>query len=232
LAAPLLASESGQLAGLLNPLAPEQLDGPTKVMTLVKLTFWMNWTLLLLNLLPVFPFDGGAAFRAVLLVKWPQLGRRGASWLVASLAKVAVAVGAVLAFAMPLDDGYGLVPLPFALILLCIFLYFSAQHEERRSAAEEPDEEEPCSPSRLTPNLASLERAIEQSDDRSGPLQRWKERRRELRIRRQRALEAEEERCVDEILQRLHAHGMQALSPEDRALLDRVSARYRSRLSR
>jgi hypothetical protein len=34
---------------------------------------------------------------------------------------------------------------------------------------------------------------------------------------------------VDEILARLHSGGLEGLSPEDRQLLDRVSARYRNR---
>lgn len=231
LSAPLLVGASGHLLGLMNPLAPEQLDVGTTAVKLVKLAFWINWTLLLLNLLPVFPFDGGGVFRAAMLVKWPELGRQGASWVVASLAKVAVVAAAVLTFVLPLDDSYGLVPLRFSLILLCIFLYFSAQHEQRRSAAEESDWDEPLSDSQVPANLSSLEHTIEQQGDASGPLQRWRDRRRELRLRRQQALEAEEERRVDEILERLHKHGMQALSPADRALLDRVSARYRSRLS-
>ncbi len=229
--APLLVGASGNLLGLLNPLAPAQLTVGTAAVKLVKLAFWLNWTLLLVNLLPVFPFDGGGALRAAILVKWPELERRGASWVVASLAKVAVIGAAVLVVVLPLDDSYGPVPMRFALILLCIFLYFSAQHEERRAAAEEADAEELFSHSELPTNLSSLERNIEDRADASGPLERWMERRRELKLRRQQALEAEEERSVDEILERLHQQGMEALSPEDRALLDRVSARYRSRLS-
>jgi hypothetical protein len=37
---------------------------------------------------------------------------------------------------------------------------------------------------------------------------------------------------VDEILARLHEHGLSSLSAEDRSLLERVSRRYRSRLKR
>ena len=231
LLAPLLVSASGNLPGLLHPLAPEDLTVGTTAVVLAKLTFWLNWTLLLVNLMPVFPFDGGAALRAAILLKWPELGRRGASWLVASLAKAAVLGLAVLAFFVPFDDSHGLVPLRFALILLCIFLYFSAQHEDRRSAAEEADREDPFSEPEFSGDLSTLEGAVERRTDASGPLQRWLERRRELQRYHELQQEAEEERSLDEILERLHRHGRESLSPEDRALLERVSARYRSRLS-
>ncbi len=232
LTAPLLVGASGHLLGLLNPLAPDQLTVGSTALVFVKLAFWLNWTLLLVNLLPVFPFDGGSALRAALLAKWPDLGRRGASWAVANLAKVAVVGAAVLIFVLPLDDAEGLVPQRFALILLCIFLYFSAQHEERRCAAEESEWDELFSGSGGPADLSSLEHGLEHDPHASGPLQRYFEHRREMRLRRRQEMEAEEERRVDEILDRLHQHGLQALSPQDRALLDRVSARYRSRLSR
>jgi hypothetical protein len=45
-------------------------------------------------------------------------------------------------------------------------------------------------------------------------------------------IEAEEERQVDGILSRLHAHGMDSLTVDERKLLDRVSARYRNRLGK
>jgi Zn-dependent protease len=231
LMAPLLVNASGNLSGLLNPLAPEQLTVGTTAVVLAKLTFWVNWTLLLVNLLPVFPFDGGAALRAAILVKWPEVGRRGASWMVASLAKAAVLGLAVLAFFLTFDDSHGLVPVRFALILLCIFLYFSAQHEDRRSAAEEAEREDLFSDPNLSADLVSLEGAVERRADPSGPLQRWLERRRELQLTHQRQQEADEERSLDEILERLHQYGRESLSPADRALLERISARYRSRLS-
>jgi len=44
--------------------------------------------------------------------------------------------------------------------------------------------------------------------------------------------DAEEEGLVDAILSRLHAEGLESLTPRDRELLQRASARYRSRLGR
>jgi hypothetical protein len=151
--------------------------------------------------------------------------------MVASLAKAAVLGLAVLAFFLTFDDSHGLVPVRFALILLCIFLYFSAQHEDRRSAAEEAEREDLFSDPNLSADLVSLEGAVERRADPSGPLQRWLERRRELQLTHQRQQEADEERSLDEILERLHQYGRESLSPADRALLERISARYRSRLS-
>ena len=231
LTAPMLVSASGNLPGLLNPLAPEQVTVGTTSVVLIKLTFWVNWTLLLANLLPVFPFDGGAVLRSALLVQWPELGRRGASWTVANLARAAALGLALLAFFVPSDDLHGLLPARFALILLCIFLYFSAQHEDRRSAVEEPEREDPFLDDELPADLEYLESVVERRTDPSDPLHRWLERRRKLQLSHQQQREAEDERSLDEILQRLHQYGRESLSPEDRALLERISARYRSRLS-
>ena len=232
LCVPVLLATSGNLLGLLAPLAPEGLTESNGFSFLipVKLCFWINWTLTLVNLLPVFPFDGGRALRAAILLKWPEAGRGAASQFVASVAKF-VAVGVfITAFLLDFEDAGSLIPMRFALILLSIFLFFSAQHEERRSAAS--DDGNLLFDSDLTSDLSGLEREFARTPGHSsGPLRRWLDRRREIRARRQSELEAQEEQCVDEILTRLHEYGMGSLSPEDKALLQRVSARFRSRQS-
>jgi hypothetical protein len=230
LCAPVLLASSGNLVGLLAPLAPEGLTESNGFGFLVpiKLCFWVNWILVLVNLLPVFPFDGGRVLRSAILLKWPHAGRSAASQLVASIAKF-VAVGIfVTAFLLHFDDADSLVPMRFALILLSIFLFFSAQHEERRSTAS--GEDDPLFDSARVPDLTGLEREFARNPGHApGPLRRWLDRRRETRERRQSELEAHEEERVDEILAQLHKHGLDSLPPEDRALLQRVSARLRNR---
>jgi hypothetical protein len=136
----------------------------------------------------------------------------------------------IVALVVNFGDEQSPLPLRFALILLAIFLFFSARQQERR---EEEDERgnDLLYGYDLSRDLDDLECDVEEEAvDRTGPLTRWLEKRRELKLSRQKEIEQEEERRVDDILARLHRHGMQSLSAEDRALLERVSARYRSRL--
>jgi hypothetical protein len=110
-------------------------------------------------------------------------------------------------------------------------LCFSARAEAVTSFASHRDDD-PLGYD-FSQGYTSLERERE-AEGRSelGPVARWLEERREARHQRQRQLEDEEERRMDDILVRLHSLGIDGLSPEDRQILDRVSARYRNRQKR
>lgn len=223
----LIAAEDASVLALLHPLRPDQIDQGSASLVAVKLTFWINWLLLLVNLVPAFPFDGGKVFRAALA---PLVGRRFAAVVVGRLAQVA-AVLLLLAAWMTRDmPNGGMVPVWFALLLLAIVLFFSATQEPERREREAGEDE------LFGYDFSQGYTSLEQSDDvvedePANPLAQWLRRRSEERQRRQREREAEEERRVDEILARLHQFGMQSLSAADRALLKRVSQRYRNRLS-
>ncbi len=226
---PVLIATSSNIVGLLYPLAPRGLTEGGTLLVLVKLLFWINWGLLLVNLLPAFPFDGGPMARSLLLIRWPDIGRRNASLIVGSFAKVVAVLIIVAPFLFQTDNEFTLIPTRFAFILLGIFLFFSAQHEERREAAREA-EEDLLREFDLAADMEELEREFTHAPERpKGPLKRWIDRRKDLRRQRQQAIEEEEEQCVDEILARVYRHGLDTLTPRERALLERVSARYRDR---
>lgn len=217
----LLLAGSSELLSL-NPLRPPYVAPGFPWQLVVAMTFWINWTLLLMNLLPAFPLDGGRALRAIL---WPMAGYRRAvlqvSW-VARLTGVALCIIGWLLY-----DAYPFAWIPLA--LLGVFLFFSAKQEAER--LQQREAEEGSFGYDFSQGYTSLERAFEapRKQPGPGPVRRWLEQRRRARQERQREIEEEEDRRVDDVLVRLHQHGLEGLSPEDRALLDRVSARYRNR---
>jgi hypothetical protein len=110
-------------------------------------------------------------------------------------------------------------------VVLGVILFFSSRESTAPAATSDDD---PLGYD-FSQGYTSLEREEEEPDKDLGPVGRWLEERREARQERQRQVEEDEERRMDDILARLHLHGLQGLSPEDRQILDRVSARYRSR---
>ena len=218
------------LVGLLNPLLPSTLLSSTELwITGVKLVFWINWLLMVVNLLPAFPFDGARALRAGLSSVWPDSSPRRAAFIVATLAKVA-AVGLLVVAWLLRDQGADQpIPLWLSLVILAIFLYFGAKQEQERP--RDYDSEDDLFGYDFSQGYTSLERSADAEEEQVGPVTRWRERRREARLQRQLEVEREEDSRADEILARLHEKGMDSLTEEERLLLKRVSARYRQRNS-
>lgn len=225
----LVAGRDAEVPGLLNAFSPRGiLSGPWWLAT-VKLLFWVNWILLLANMLPAPPFDGGVILRAIL---WPFLGFRQSVLVVALVAKITAGVLCVIAWFLPpalltSEPSIVYVPLWLPVVMIALVLYFSAKAESERLHERElseewlgfdfsqqfADDDQPPRPRRQDPGI----------------VERWLEKRRAARLRRQQLQEEEEEWRADDILARLHEFGMKSLSAEDRAILDRVSQRYRNR---
>ena len=188
----------------------------------------MNWILFFVNILPIFPQDGGRVLRSIFLILWPDMGQKKATLYVARAAQVIAISLFVVAVLLRDVNPAGLVPIWFALVLLGIFLIFAAQHEIDRSEEQVIDND--CFGYDFSQGFTTLDQNVESpSDFSNGPIVRWFQRRGEVRQRRLRAQEMDEERRMDEILSRLYEGGINRLSAEDRRLLDRVSARYRGR---
>ena len=221
---PVLFFAGLNVPSLLAPLQPSGLLEGGWPTSALKLLFWTNWLLLIVNLLPAFPLDGARMLRAVL---WPALDYRGAS-LVAVRASKLVAVG-LCVWAWIARDGQSAAALPswLPLVMLAIFVFFSARYEALQS--EESDWEEELFSYDFSQGYTSLERSAEPRPRPVGAFERWLNNRRELRRRRRESQEREEEREVDKILVRLNEAGLNGLTAKERALLNRVSARYRNR---
>ncbi|MGE0605678.1 MAG: site-2 protease family protein [Pirellulales bacterium] len=187
----------------------------------LEMTFWINWLLALVNMVPASPLDGARALRAGLtFVAGPKLG----SYLTVRCGQFA-ALGMLFAAWWLHTGEYR--PAVMPLVLLGCFLFFSAQGESWPRAEPALGDDWPHAE-----DLSGydLDDTLEMTGPRRpGPLRQWIETCKEQRRQKRQALEAEEERRVDAILARVHETGIDALSPQEHSLLQRVSARYRSR---
>lgn len=228
---PLLITDNAQLPGLMHPLLPAGVTDGAPAAIALKLAFWINWMLFLVNLIPAFPFDGGRALRAAMLMHWPDLDRRAAAMVVARLASVAAVMMLIAAWLVRKQPAQSQpAPAWFALVVLAIFLYFGGKQEVDRREDELEDDDRPFGYD-FSAGYTSLEKTARPaaSKRKPGVITQWRRKRREERLRRQAEIEAADELRVDEILTRLHEQGKDSLSDEDRAVLARVSARYRGR---
>jgi Zn-dependent protease len=228
-AAPLLFLQPERdLVGLLHVLQPSGLGSGPWGADAVKLVFWINWVLFCINFIPAFPFDGGRALRAAIVAVRPTIGRQFATLVVARLAKFA-ALGMILGAWLVRDaDPQAVAPAWFALVLLGIVLFFSAKQEERH--ADEWEDWSQLGYEYPSSSFSHIDQGHEPGEVQVGFFARWLERRREAKQRQQRELEARDDLLMDEVLDRVHKYGLESLSEEERALLQRVARRYRGKL--
>jgi stage IV sporulation protein FB len=222
----LAAAGDAHLAGLLNPIStPDDLVEPDKLWLIAaKLTLWLNWVLMLLNFLPAYPFDGGPVLRAML---WPALGRRTAR-VVAARAAMVIAIGLCASSLLTLgSEVVTRVPIWIPLVTLGTFLLFSARQDLAAGAAPDSSSE-PAGYRMSSEGLDLLDVDWSADEDEEGVLVEHQQRGQSEQSKREQ--EAFEDARVDDILARLHDSSLAELSPEEVAVLQRASQRYKQRL--
>lgn len=193
-----------------------------------KLIFWVNWGLVLVNLIPAFPFDGGRILRAALHLVTPQMPYAETLLLVSrigrAIAAVAVFTGLMLHDRSPLP----ILPGWVIGIGLGMVIYFASRRAELARASD--DQEDLPFGYDFSAGYTSLGWTSQPA--RSVPtkpnlVQRWWTRRLQQRTEYRLQREADEDLRVDELLQRVHEHGYQSLTVDEQRFLRRASVRYR-----
>ena len=157
---------------LLQPLYPTTLLDGTGWIVALKMVFWVNWVLFVVNLLPAAPLDGGRALRSVL---WPATGYRAATRVMSHSGMVIALVLVLLSWIVyqPRED---LLPPWAPLLIMAIYLFFSAKQELDRM--EEQDQEEELFGYDFSEGYTSLEKAVHTAPrKRAGLIRSWIERR-------------------------------------------------------
>jgi Zn-dependent protease len=180
--------------------------------------FWVNWVLLLINVVLVgFPLDGGRMLQAGL---WRYLGYRQATL-------TAVFVGFLVMFIV----GVGSIIFNELLALcLAVFIYVACRQEW--IALESGSEEGPFGYD-FSQGYTSLERdqvtAVPPPRRKQNWWQRWRQKHAAKKLQREQEQREAEERRMDELLAKVQREGMGALTEEEKRFLKRVSDRYRNR---
>jgi len=197
--------ELNPFAGLLLP-DRALLTGPN----ILSITFRLNEILLLFNLVPAFPLDGGRVLQCLL---WRRRGYNRATM-------IAIQVGKFAAIAMGLAGILTIQSGGWMLLFIALFVYLNC--EQTRQQIE--------SGMLYDTGFGGSWDAEPSEQDRGrrpGLLARWLERRRLKKQRRRRRQEADEQIRVDRILEKLHRDGIESLTQKEKDFLIRTSARYR-----
>lgn len=218
---------NADISQLINPFQPNQFEIGQWQISLVKIVAWTNFQLLLVNLIPCFPFDGAAIVKALVSSMNPDLPKL-------RLESAIMVMGHAVAFTLIglswLVRDYNSGPIqPAWLIMLVggITLLFAARlsfHNETQISDSEWDDMAD----------ADYESIFEENplfdfptDHENTAYSQWLTEKQQTRLQEELQREEEEDRLADEILKKLHGDGLSSLSEEERNILNRVSARLR-----
>jgi hypothetical protein len=206
------------------------LFGPKKYAAVYTPAWWigwfgyLNWVIMLANLLPALPFDMGRIVRAHLAQTSVTSAKDGllAPWLARGIALILMFVGLIRLILHAKGDG-------LTLIGLALLIEWMVRLESRM-IEDGGFFDDGVFGYDFSEGYTSLEGSTAKVRPyRESALRRWRRRRSDLRRQRRAAREAAEERRMDEILAKLHREGRPALTDEEHRFLVRVSAKYRNK---
>ena len=222
----LLQTDNATLKELTNPFHPIAFKMGQE--SLIKIFTWINFQLMIINLIPCFPFDGAGTMRTIVnrITSEASFVRRESTLLV-----IGQATGLTMILLAWLLIGYDrdpIRPVWFLFLSIGIALMFAARYSYNQQMAiadelwDETDELEYDS-------IYSDNSFFELQDDDQSTYSQWLIEKQEERERMEREHEQREELRADDILKKLHRDGIESLTEEEKGILNRVSARLRQR---
>jgi len=205
---------SGSQLPSFNPLALWQGGVYDGLAGLVTDVFYVNYLLLLFNLLLLFyPFDGG---RLVQVALWTQLGYQRSM-------RIATVVGMVGAVAVAF---FGIMSRQMMLIFIAVF-GFIACYQQSRALRLGGGMVDPYG-NQLFDGESWKAGDVDGGEREPGFIARWVEARAERKAERQRQAEAAEQAEVDRILAKVHNEGIGALTDKEKRTLNNATQKQRN----
>ena len=212
-------------------LLPKDLLQPTGwVWSPLEFALWFlvttNVSLLLFNLLPIFPLDGGRSARALLSMRWHP--NRATLW-----ATTAGMVGGGVLILLALSRQGVESSIGVLIGVLCIQACLHERRKARHALIYDANlrrelwETDPDAWKRASSAVARDHLQKQKRPKGPGVFARWAAERAARRAEQARAADAALDREVDTILERVHEVGMTGLSEREKAVLRRASQRRR-----
>jgi Zn-dependent protease len=223
----LLQAGAADWTQLTNPFRPNQFEIGQWHVSLIKIVTWTNFQLLLVNLIPCFPFDGAPVVRSLVSAMNPDLPKM-------RLESAIMVMGHAVAFTLiglawlvrdyspgPIQPAWLFMLLGGITLLFAARLSFHNETQVNDSAWDDLGESEYDSFYEDSPFFDFP------SDHENTAYSQWLTEKQQTRLQEELRREEEEDRQADEILKKLHGDGLASLSEEERNILNRVSARLR-----
>lgn len=181
------------------------------------LVFSANWILFLINLLPIFPLDGGQMISAILN---HRMSSEAAFRITASAGAVAAAL--LLGIGLSFDLSW---VVAIGAITLIMNLLLSMQFQTGESY------DDSFMGYDFSQGYTSLERSGQSANRPPNPswMEVWKSRRKERLKARQAARRKDLEQQLDDLLAKVHEQGLNALTSTEKRLLKRASEELKHR---
>lgn len=224
----LIQTEKADISQLIIPFRPTAFSFSHWEVSLLKIATWINFQLMIVNLIPCFPFDGSGMMRALIgrISDGVSVIRRESTLLVIGQATGLTMIGC--GWFLTTYEGGPVRPVWFLFVASGLTLLFSARYSYYQQLALMDDhwEDEDETNYDVAYGDASF---FDFPEDEQDDYSQWLVEKQEERERLEREHEDREARVADDILKKLHSDGLESLTDEEKNTLNRVSARLRHR---
>ena len=175
--------------------------------------FWLSWVMLLFNLIPAYPLDGGQMLMAVI---WGRSGSHRRGVTVAAYSGFVVSVLFLLASVAANESLF---------MGLALFMLYSAS---MRLAALDADDGGAFGYDFSAGYTSLGDDDPPRKRKRPGFLTRWRQARTARRLQKEAETRAQDDLRMDELLEKIARTGKDSLTADERRFLERLSARKRN----
>lgn len=203
-----------------NPLHPLTPLDPTMHLTtgqeIVLRTFGVSYALLLFNMLPIFPLDGGRFVQAWM---WPKRGYRDATALASGVGMV----GAIVVFVI------GLFTEQKSLFLIIAAVGYYDCWRTRRSLYEHGSFDTDEFGYDFSRGYLAFDEQEECEKQQPGMMERWRRRRAAEKARKELERQVAHDQAVEEILAKVFQSGINSLTSRERRVLEEETRKRREK---